>query len=130
MRSFIRFFFSPGIIAALILCETIYWTSPEWAQQIHFPTQEDSHRQTIVSCTELLQAECKAEIVHDGGAPIPPETLPEWRLIRVEKRFDSGFAVVSSLNPGPHGTFQYVVRDLDLPESTVFRILASRIWPT
>jgi hypothetical protein len=114
-------FFSPGVIAAIAIFETVYWTSPEWAQAIGHPTEEGDHARAIAQCEELLAKTCTPSVVHDGGVPIPPEGLPEWTPIRVEHRFASGLTVVSSL--GPHADFQYVVRDLALAEGTTFRIV-------
>ena len=55
----------------------------------------------------------------NDGQPISPVELGQWTPHRVEATFNSGLAVVSSL--GPHGNFQYVVYDLDLPVGTTFR---------
>lgn len=122
---FLGFVFSPGVVVAIVAVESVYWTSPEWAQAIGLPTEEGDHMRAIAWCEELLATTCTAEVVHDGGVPIPPEGLPEWTPIRVEQRFASGLAVVSSL--GPHADFQYVVRDLALAEGTTFRVVNGAI---
>lgn len=126
--AFFKFFVSPGVIVAIVLIETIYWTSPEWAQDVGLPTEEGSKAKAITACTELLAKTCKSEVVHDSGVPIPPEGLPEWTPIRVEQRFTSGLTVVSLL--GPHENFQYMVRDLTLPEGTIFRVAHGAIVRT
>ncbi|MBI4434443.1 hypothetical protein HY635_01315 [Candidatus Uhrbacteria bacterium] len=128
LAAFLGFIFSPGIIGAIALVETIYWTSPEWAQSVGFPTKDGDHARAIARCSEFLARTCTAEVVHDGGVPIPPEGLPEWTPIRVEQRFASGLTVVSSL--GPHGNFQYIVRNLALPEGETFRMVRGAIIRT
>ena len=50
---------------------------------------------------------------------LAPNDLADWTPQRVEARYDSGLAVVSTL--GQNGNLQYVVRDLDLPVGAVFR---------
>lgn len=117
--------FSPGIILGIVLFEAIYWTSPQWAQTVGLWTHEGHKARAIVAATELLASVGKTDAVHDGGMPIPLGGLPEWTPVRVEQRFPSGFAVVSAL--GPHGNFQYIVRDLVLTEGTTFRVMNSVI---
>ncbi len=125
---FLGLIFSPGVITGIAVFEVIYWTSPEWAQSIGFPTTEGDHERAVMACSDLLARTCTAEVVHDGGVPIPLEGLPEWTPVRVEQRFASGLAVVSSL--GPHGNFQYIVRDLTLAEGTTFRVVRGAIVQT
>lgn len=67
-------------------------------------------------------------VVHTFGQPLAPSDLPSWTPQRVEERFDSGLTLVSSL--GPHGTFQYVVRDLDLTDGAVFRVVDGTVVTT
>ncbi|MFH1099115.1 MAG: hypothetical protein V1723_04355, partial [Candidatus Uhrbacteria bacterium] len=110
---------------AVAIVEVVYWTSPERAQQIGFPTERGDEIAAVEQCTNLLAKTCTAEVVHDGGVPIPPEALPEWTPVRVEHRFESGLTVVSSLDP--HGSFQYIVRDLALTEGTTFRVVSGTI---
>ena len=121
-------FVSPGFLLGILIAEVIYWSRPNWAQVIRFPTHEESTARHLAACVELVGDSCELPIVvHDGAMPIPPEALPEWTLIRVEQRFDSGFTVVSALLPGPHGNFQILVRDLNLPLGSVFRRFKGRI---
>lgn len=119
------FIFSPGVITGIAIFETIYWTSPQWVQTIGFPTYKGDKAREVVRCRELLAASCRTEVVHDGGAPLPPEGLPEWTPMRVEERFPSGLTVVSEL--GPHENFQYVVRSLALAEGITFRVVNGAI---
>ena len=118
---FLSFIFSPGLIAAIVLIETIYWTSPELAQKIGFPTHEGYKTDAIVNCQRFLSSTCKTEVVHESSVPLVPAGLPEWTPIRVEQRFLSGLAVVSIL--GPHENFQYIVRDFTLSVGETFRIV-------
>ncbi|MDP2933146.1 MAG: hypothetical protein Q8N81_03360 [bacterium] len=137
MRDLIRFVlhdrWTRAFLIAFAIVEPIYWTSPEWAQKAGFPTEVGQQVKRVEACTELLAKNCeprvetKVEVVHDGGSPIPAEGLPQWTPIRVEERFESGLAVVSVLNPGPHGDFQFVVRDLALPKGVVFRVMGNRL---
>jgi hypothetical protein len=123
-------FIGPGSITAIILIELVYWTSPQWAQTIHLPTKEGDHRAAITSCEKLLSREAApaASIADNAGLPIAPHELTEWTLQRVEARFDSGLTVVSTL--GPHGNLQSIVRDLDLPVGTTFRLFHGLVLPT
>lgn len=117
----------PGAILFFVLFVIVYQSSPPWAQNIGWPTREGDRARTIASCEKLVDCEVavNAVVVHDAGQPIPPSALAEWTPQRVEFRFDSGLAVVSSL--GPHGNLQYVVRDLDLSVGSVFRILNGEV---
>lgn len=124
-KSFLCFPGMRGVLAGITIFEVIYWTSPQWTQKLPIATWEKTKAQDYTACVELVHASCKSEIVHDGGAPIPPEGLPEWTPQRVEKRFASGLTVVSTL--GPHENFQYVVRALDLPEGTTFRVFQGKV---
>lgn len=122
---FLMLIFRPGFIVGIVIIETIYWTSPKWAQEIGLPTYTGDKVADIARCHELLATTCKTEIVHDNGIPIPPDGLPEWTPMRVERQFESGLTVVSAL--GPHGNFQYIVRDLNLTKGKTFRIFHGAI---
>ncbi|MBI4435091.1 hypothetical protein HY630_00300 [Candidatus Uhrbacteria bacterium] len=117
---------SPGFITGVILFELIFWSSPQWAQDIGFPTDEGQRIAHLEHCEDLVDREAVARmvVVHDHS-PIPATELADWTPQRVEAVYDSGLTVVSTLTP--HGNIQTVVRDLTLPVGTTFRLLDGRV---
>lgn len=117
--SFLNFMFQlmPGTIIALLIFEVVYWTSPEWAQNIGHPTWEKTKQMDA----ERAEAMSSLKI----GRPVDVQDLPEWIPLRVEQNFSSGLSVVSAL--GPHENFQYIVGDLKMKQGTTFRLFQGKM---
>lgn len=119
------------LLALIATCGSIYYFSPQWATDAGLGTHELYQQREIADCEKLLDREVNDEviantvIVHEAGQPLSSEALADWTPQRVEARFDSGLAVVSTL--GQNGNLQTIVRDLHLPVGTVFRVLNGQI---
>lgn len=114
----------PVVVLAVIglIYAPIYFLSPQWATDAGLGTHDLYHQRKVSACEKLIGTEVSASVVvtHDAGQPIAPTQLVDWTPQRVEAHFDSGLTVVSTL--GQNGNLQYVVKDLNLPVSTVFRV--------
>jgi hypothetical protein len=109
------------VVAMSLMYAPLYFFSPQWATDAGLGTRELYDQRAVAECEKLIDKEIvtNVTVIHDTGQPISPEALADWTPQRVEARYDSGLAVVSTL--GQNGNLQYVVRDLDLPVGAVFR---------
>lgn len=114
----------PVVVLAVIgaIYAPIYFLSPQWATDAGIGTRDLYHQREVSACKKLIGTEVAENVVvvHGAGRPIVSTELADWTPQRVEAKLDSGLSVVSTL--GQNGDLQYVVKELNLPVGTVFRV--------